>query len=216
LNIPNTIQNGQPADGDELQENFAAVASFSNQEVINRDGSTAMLQPLLLPGAPTQPNHASNKGYVDTSLTTGKAYTDTKDATQKTYIDTQDGVQKTYTNGVATQADAGFTAPVGAPLMFQAGFWNGNTDPNGYARIDWPIQFKGIPLTGDVGNRGDCGVVCMSARGSGDVLAVGRPGVFALGGFNGKDAIIRVFDTMGGAVPNLYVVFHWIAWGPRP
>jgi microcystin-dependent protein len=65
LILPNTIANGQDADGDKLQQNFATIAQYVNQNVVNADGSVAMTGPLLLPGAPTQTNQAATKGYVD-------------------------------------------------------------------------------------------------------------------------------------------------------
>lgn len=65
LTLPNTIANGEIADGDKLGQNLQTIVSFANNETITRDGSTAMVGPLLLAGAPTQPNQAATKGYVD-------------------------------------------------------------------------------------------------------------------------------------------------------
>lgn len=65
LILPNTIANGQDADGDKLQQNFATIEQYVNQNLIDADGSTAMTGPLLLAGPPTQPNHAASKAYVD-------------------------------------------------------------------------------------------------------------------------------------------------------
>jgi microcystin-dependent protein len=65
LILPNTIANGQNADGEKLQQNFAALQQHINLEVISRDGSTGMQQPLLLAGPPTETNQAATKGYVD-------------------------------------------------------------------------------------------------------------------------------------------------------
>jgi microcystin-dependent protein len=67
LILPNTLANEIPADGDKLQQNFATIEDYVNQDVITADGSTAMTAPLLLPGAPTQPNQAATKDYVDTN-----------------------------------------------------------------------------------------------------------------------------------------------------
>ena len=50
-------------------QNFQTIVSFSNNETINRDGSVAMTGALLLPGAPTQPNQAATKAYVDSRPT---------------------------------------------------------------------------------------------------------------------------------------------------
>ena len=71
LILPNTIANGLPADGDKLDQNFRTITDWANQEAIVRDGSTAMQQPLLLPGAPTQPNQAATKAYVDSWVPVG-------------------------------------------------------------------------------------------------------------------------------------------------
>ena len=71
LILPNTIANLTPADGAKVQQNFASIQSWANQEAITRDGSTAMTAPLLLPGAPTQPNQAATKDYVDHAVPVG-------------------------------------------------------------------------------------------------------------------------------------------------
>jgi microcystin-dependent protein len=71
LILPNTIANLTPADGAKVQQNFASIQSWANQEAITRDGSTAMTSPLLLPGAPTATNQAATKGYVDSSIPLG-------------------------------------------------------------------------------------------------------------------------------------------------
>ena len=65
LILPNDIANEQDADGDLLQQNFATIEDWGNQEAITRDGATAMTGALLLPGPPTQPDQAATKGYVD-------------------------------------------------------------------------------------------------------------------------------------------------------
>jgi len=71
LTLPNTIANLTPADGAKVQQNFASIQSWANQEAITRDGSTAMTAPLLLPGAPTATNQAATKGYVDANVPVG-------------------------------------------------------------------------------------------------------------------------------------------------
>jgi hypothetical protein len=71
LILPNTIANGVNADGDKLDQNLDVIVSWSNTEVINRDGSIAMTAPLLLPGDPTQANQAATKHYVDTKAAGG-------------------------------------------------------------------------------------------------------------------------------------------------
>ena len=65
LILPNTIANAIPADGEKLDQNFDTITDWANQDAITSDGATAMIAPLLLPGAPTQPNQAATKGYVD-------------------------------------------------------------------------------------------------------------------------------------------------------
>ena len=65
LILPNSIENDTPADAAELQQNFSTIQSYVNTNLVNRDGSVALTAPLLLPGDPTLPNQAANKGYVD-------------------------------------------------------------------------------------------------------------------------------------------------------
>ena len=68
ISLPNTIENDSPADGAELQQNFTALQSHINTNLLDRSGSVAMTGPLTLEGDPTQPNHAVNKEYVDGTL----------------------------------------------------------------------------------------------------------------------------------------------------
>lgn len=66
------ILNDTPADAVDVQWNFQNLEGFVNTELINRDGSVAMQQPLVLVSPPpTQPAHAANKAYVDASIPTG-------------------------------------------------------------------------------------------------------------------------------------------------
>lgn len=65
LNVPNSITNGTVADATDVQQNFDAIESHVNAEVINRDGSIAMTGELLLPSNPTSNLAASTKSYVD-------------------------------------------------------------------------------------------------------------------------------------------------------
>ena len=65
ISLPNTIENDSPADAAEVQQNFTALQAHVNTNLIDRNGSVAMNQPLTLFGDPTQPNHAANKDYVD-------------------------------------------------------------------------------------------------------------------------------------------------------
>ena len=70
LILPNDIANDQLADGERLQQNYSTIEDWANEEVVNRDGSVAMTGALLLPGAPTQPNQAATKAYVDSAVQT--------------------------------------------------------------------------------------------------------------------------------------------------
>ena len=69
LTLPNTIRNGIPVDGNNLEANFDAIEDFVNGEVVNVDGSVAMTAPLTLSGDPTNNNHAARKAYVDAQAT---------------------------------------------------------------------------------------------------------------------------------------------------
>lgn len=69
LAIPNTIANGNLADGAELEANFGAIETHVNSELVNRDGSITMTSPLTLSGAPSADNHAARKKYVDDQIT---------------------------------------------------------------------------------------------------------------------------------------------------
>jgi hypothetical protein len=85
LILPNTIANGQAADGDKLDQNFRSIESFVNTDVILRDGSVAMSNPLLLPGPPTTTDQAATKGYADTKVAkTGDTMTGALTATTLT------------------------------------------------------------------------------------------------------------------------------------
>lgn len=65
LNVPNAITNGTVADATDVQQNFDAIETHVNTEVVNRDGSIAMTGELLLPSNPTSNLAASTKSYVD-------------------------------------------------------------------------------------------------------------------------------------------------------
>jgi microcystin-dependent protein len=69
--IPNTIQNNTPADAAPVQQNYAYIEQFINSELINRDGSVAMVAPLALSGDPVNPTEAATKGYVDAIIPVG-------------------------------------------------------------------------------------------------------------------------------------------------
>jgi microcystin-dependent protein len=63
------IQNDTPASAIDVDFNFGVLEAHVGSELVNRDGSVAMLQPLNLAGpAPSQPNHAATKSYVDQQI----------------------------------------------------------------------------------------------------------------------------------------------------
>ena len=68
LNVPNNLTNGTTADATDVQQNFDAVESHVNTELVNRDGSIAMTGELLLPSNPTSNLGAATKSYVDTQV----------------------------------------------------------------------------------------------------------------------------------------------------
>lgn len=80
VNLPNDILNDTDADAVQVQQNFQVLESYVNTELVDRNGSVAMLNPLLLPGPPAATNQAATKGYVDSLNTSQKSYIDTQDA----------------------------------------------------------------------------------------------------------------------------------------
>ena len=102
LLLPNTIDRDTTADAVEVEQNFSVAQQYVNTNVITRDGSVAMTNPLLLAGDPTQPNQAANKGYVDgrnalylpltggtvTGQIKGVTPVADEDLTRKDYVDT--------------------------------------------------------------------------------------------------------------------------------
>lgn len=67
VSIPYTFSNNtQNADATQVNSNFSTLATFLNTEVIQRDASIAFTQIPTLPSTtPTNANHATRKGYVD-------------------------------------------------------------------------------------------------------------------------------------------------------
>lgn len=65
LNVPNSLSNGSTADASAVQQNFDAIESHVNTELVNRDGSVGMTGDLLLPGDPGSAGAAARKAYVD-------------------------------------------------------------------------------------------------------------------------------------------------------
>ena len=64
-----SILNDTPATAVDVDWNFQTVEDFIANDVIKRDGSTAMEAPLNLLGPPaSQPTHAVTKGYVDANV----------------------------------------------------------------------------------------------------------------------------------------------------
>lgn len=71
LVLPNDIENDTPADAVEVEQNLNVLQNYINNDVIRRDGATAMAAPLLLVGDPLADNHAATKAYVDAILPVG-------------------------------------------------------------------------------------------------------------------------------------------------
>lgn len=63
--ITYVFSNGTSADAGQVDQNFADLVAFLNTEVLQIDGSVAMVGALTLPGAPTNVNHAVTKAYSD-------------------------------------------------------------------------------------------------------------------------------------------------------
>lgn len=68
LNVPNTLSNGSTADASDVQQNFDAIESHVNTELVNRDGSIAMTGELLLSGDPSSANGATRKAWVESQI----------------------------------------------------------------------------------------------------------------------------------------------------
>lgn len=65
LDLQYDIVNGNPGDATPVEANFNRIENHINTELIERDGSVAMRNPLLLPGNPLNPLEAAPKQYVD-------------------------------------------------------------------------------------------------------------------------------------------------------
>ncbi len=74
LNIPNSIDDATAIDAVEHQENYDAIESFVNTEVVHRDGAVAMTGNLTLAGAPSADLHAATKAYVDDAVPVGSGF----------------------------------------------------------------------------------------------------------------------------------------------
>ena len=86
LNVPNNLTNGSTADATDVQQNFDAIETHVNTELLNRDGSIAMTGELLLPSNPTSNLAAATKSYVDG-----------KDSAMNTRVTTLEGTDITIT-----------------------------------------------------------------------------------------------------------------------
>jgi len=71
ISLAYDLANLQPADANPVESNFTRLEQHTNQEVIERDGSVAMRQPLRLAGDPVAPLDAAPKQYVDQVLPIG-------------------------------------------------------------------------------------------------------------------------------------------------
>lgn len=71
LNLQFDILNGQPGDASPVEANFNSVQDYINQEVVTRDGATAMTGQLRLVGNPENVLDAAPKQYVDAVLPIG-------------------------------------------------------------------------------------------------------------------------------------------------
>lgn len=71
LDLQYDLSNFTPADASPVEANFARTEDYINRELINRNGTVAMLGQLKLVGNPTQALDAVPKSYVDTFLPIG-------------------------------------------------------------------------------------------------------------------------------------------------
>lgn len=67
----NAIVNNTTADAVPVNDNYNVIRQYINGNVILSDGSVSMVNPLLLPGDPTQPLQAATKAYVDALFPVG-------------------------------------------------------------------------------------------------------------------------------------------------
>lgn len=65
------ILNDTAADATDVEWNFNTIETFVGTELINRDGSVAMVGPLTLAAEPTNSNEAATKSYVDAIVPVG-------------------------------------------------------------------------------------------------------------------------------------------------
>jgi microcystin-dependent protein len=71
ITLPYTIVNGDPVDAGPVQSNYQTIETYSNQELIERGGTVAMVAQLKLVGNPVAALDAAPKQYVDQMLPIG-------------------------------------------------------------------------------------------------------------------------------------------------
>ena len=96
--VPNTFVNETTADADEVNQNFASLVNFINQNVVHRDASKAMAGALdagsnkvVNVTAPTVSTDAANKAYVDAVVLDTANITDGAVTTAKLATDAVNG-----------------------------------------------------------------------------------------------------------------------------
>lgn len=111
VSIPYTFTNGsQNADATQVNSNFSTLASFLNTEVIQRDASVAFTQIPTLPStSPSNANHATRKGYVDSFFPVTSANIQ-DGAIMNVDINASANIDKTKLNLAGTLVAADFAA----------------------------------------------------------------------------------------------------------
>ena len=71
ITLPYTIINGDPVDAGPVEGNYQTIEHHTNQELIERGGTVAMVAQLKLVGNPVAPLDAAPKQYVDQMLPIG-------------------------------------------------------------------------------------------------------------------------------------------------
>jgi microcystin-dependent protein len=71
LDLQYDLVNETPANADPVEANFNRIEQHINTEVIERDGTVSMRQPLRLPGDPIAALDAATKSYVDAVIPVG-------------------------------------------------------------------------------------------------------------------------------------------------
>ena len=97
LNVPNTLSNGSTADASAVQQNFDAIETHVNTELLNRDGSVAMTGQLGLVGDPTSDDAAARKAYVDAQVSAEGATRGAADVALDSRVTALEGTDITVT-----------------------------------------------------------------------------------------------------------------------